>query len=150
MEGEKLLNSLIGKPLLKGKIQSFILEGEMSDLINVTFLYFDAWIRIVSTDEITNVIKETNSFDKITHYGDKNFYYPISLLELHFPKIKNYYGKKLLKWRELVFSKDTDMSYGINLYFEDNTNFIIRNQVYPNDENQYIFANSIPKDLIEK
>ena len=60
MEGEKLLNSLIGKSLLKGKIQSFILEGEMSDLINVTFLYFDTWIRIVSTDEITSIIKETN------------------------------------------------------------------------------------------
>ncbi len=150
MEGEILLNSFIGKSLLKRKIQSFVLEGEMSDLINVTFLNFDTWIQIVSTDDITSVRKENIAFDEITHYGDKDFYYPISLLELHFPKINNYYGKKLLKWRELVFSKDTDMSYGINLYFENNMNFIIHNQAYPIDENQYIFTNSIPKGLIEK
>ena len=150
MKGETLLNSLVGKSLLKGKVQSFVLNGEMIDLINVTFLYFDTWIKIVSTDEITSVIKETNSFNEITHYGDKNFYYPINSLELHFPKIKNYYGKKLLKWKELVYNKAQNMSYGINLYFEDNRNLIIHNQAYPIDKNQYIFSNTIPNDLIEK
>lgn len=150
MEGERQLNSCIGKSLAKGKIQSFILEGEMSDLINVTFLYFDTWIKIVSADEITSVIKENHSIDKITHYGDKDFYYPINLIELHFPKIKSYYGKTLLRWKELVLLKDTSMSYGINLYFDDDMNFIIHNQAYPIDKNQYLFTNTIPKDLIEK
>ena len=31
------------------------------------------------------------------------------------------------------------MSYGMNLYFEDNLNLIIHNQTYPIDENEYIF-----------
>jgi hypothetical protein len=42
------------------------------------------------------------------------------------------------------------MSFGINLYFEDNLNLIIHNQEYRIDENQYIFENKIPTDLIEK
>lgn len=91
-----------------------------------------------------------NSFDKITHYGDNFFYYPINPLEFHFPDIKNYYGKKLINWKELVFRNNENWSYGINLYFEDDLNFTIHNQAYPIDANQYIFSNSLPINLIEK
>ena len=55
MKGEKILNSVTNKSLQNGKIQSFVLKGELVDRINVTFLKFDKWIRIVSTDEITSI-----------------------------------------------------------------------------------------------
>jgi hypothetical protein len=150
MRGEEILNSVTNKPLQNGRIQSFVLKGELVDRINVTFLKFDKWIRIVSTDEITNVKIEEDSFEEIKSYGDKEFYYPIEPIEKYFSEFKKYTGKKLLNWKELVWKKDKEMSFGINLYFEDNLNLIIHNQEYRIDENQYIFENKIPTDLIEK
>ncbi|MEN8123037.1 MAG: hypothetical protein ABFS35_22050 [Bacteroidota bacterium] len=150
MEGEEILNSIIDKTLEDGRIQSFILNGELVDRINVTFLKFNKWINIVSTDEITTVRIEESSFENIKSYGDKKFYYPIEQTKIYFPEFEKYIGKKLFKWKELVWTKDKKLSFGINLYFENNLNLIIHNQDYPIDKNQYIFKNSIPKDLIEK
>lgn len=150
MRGSEILKSVIGKPLVNGKIQSFILDGELVDRINVTFLKFDEWIRIVSTDDMTWVALENNFFEDVNSYGDNKFYYPIDQIENHFSEFSKYKGKKLINWKELVWYKDEELSYGVNLYFENNLNLIIHNQVDPIDENQFIFQNQLPKDLIEK
>ncbi|MFL1895565.1 hypothetical protein ACJRPK_07670 [Aquimarina sp. 2-A2] len=150
MKGKKIIDSCIGKSLNTGKIQSFVLNGELIDKINVTFLKFDNWIKIVSTDEITTVENEDNSFDKINSYGDDEFYYPIEKIEIEFSDFKKYKGKRLLKWKELVWKNDSNMSYGINLYFENDLNLIIHNETIPDDKNKYIFENNLPKDLEEK
>ncbi|MFD1553168.1 hypothetical protein DNU06_17350 [Putridiphycobacter roseus] len=150
MKGEEIIGSCIGKPLYGGKIQSFVLNGELIDKINVTFLKFDKWIRIVSTDEITTVEHEDNSFDKINSYGDDEFFYPIEKIEIDFSDFKKYKGKELLKWKELVWKNDNKMSFGINLYFENDLNLIIHNETIPDNNNKYIFENNLPKDLIEK
>ena len=150
MKGKEIINSCIGKSLNAGKIQSFILNGELIDKINVTFLKFDKWIKIVSTDEITTVENEVDSFDKVKSYGDDEFYYPIEEIEIDFSDFKKYKGKQLLKWKELVWKNDSNMSYGINLYFENDLNLIIHNETIPDDKNKYIFKNNLPKDLIEK
>jgi hypothetical protein len=150
MKGKKIIDSCIGKSLNTGKIQSFVLNGELIDKINVTFLKFDKWIKIVSTDEITTVENEDNSFDKINSYGDDEFYYPIEKIEIEFSDFKKYKGKRLLKWKELVWKNDSNMSYGINLYFENDLNLIIHNETIPDDNNKYIFENHLPKDLVEK
>jgi hypothetical protein len=150
MKGKEIIDSCIGKSLNTGKVQSFILNGELIDKINVTFLKFDKWIKIVSTDEITTVENEVNTFDKIKSYGDDEFYYPIEEIEIDFSDFKKYKGKQLLKWKELVWKNDSDMSYGINLYFENDLNLIIHNETRPDDKNEYIFENKLPKDLIEK
>ena len=42
------------------------------------------------------------------------------------------------------------MSFGLNLYFEDNLNLIIRNHDYPQDKNEILFENVEFDDLKEK
>lgn len=150
MKGKEIIDSCIGKSLDTGKVQSFILNGELIDKINVTFLKFDKWIKIVSTDEITTVENEVDTFDKIKSYGDDEFYYPIEKIEIEFSEFEKYKGYKLLKWKELVWKNDSEMSYGINLYFENDLNFIIHNEKVLYEKNQYIFQNNLPKNLIEK
>ena len=149
MKGKELLKSVIGKKLESGWVQSFFLKGELVDKINVTFLKFDYWIRIVSTDEMTKLSIVEESIDKIGHFGDEEFKYPVEPIEKHFPEFEMYYGKKLLNFKELVLKKDEAMSFGLNLYFEDDLSYIIHNQDYPIDKNEYNFENQIPEDLKE-
>jgi len=54
MNGKEILDSMIDKRLKKGRIQSFFLNGELVDRINVSYLEFDNWISVVSTDEVAN------------------------------------------------------------------------------------------------
>jgi len=150
MKGIELLNEQIGKTLMDGCIQSFELNGELVDMINVTFLKFDDWIKIVSTDEQTNISLENMEFENIAKYGDDEFSYPISKIEKNFPEFKKYIGKRLIGINELVLSKNSNFSFGINLYFDNELNFIIHNQDYPIDKNEFIFENKVPNDLIEK
>ncbi|GEO23492.1 hypothetical protein [Cyclobacterium qasimii] len=151
MKGEDHLKKVIGRTLEDGRLQSFYLKGELVDRINVTFLKIgDCWLRVVSTDEMTNVKIEEDAIDEIEFYGDNEFKYPIELIDKHFPEFKKYIGKKLLDFKELVLKEAESMSFGINLYFEDNLNWVIHNQDYPIDRNVYYFNNKIPEDLKEK
>jgi len=152
MRGKEILNSIIGKRLKKGKIQSFFLERELVSKINVTFLEFDNWVSIVSTDEITTVRNEGKSIEIIKTFtsNDVEFSYPIQLTEILFPEFEKYIGKKVIEWKELVWKKDNELSFGINLYFENSLNLIIHNETIKDDNNEYIFENKLPKDLIEK
>lgn len=150
MKGEELIQSAIGQRLEEGKLQSFLLRGELIDRVSVTFLKFNKWIRIMSTDEMTQITKEENSFDQVKFYGDEEFKYPIDHIELHFPEFRKYIGKQLVGYKELVLKNNEYMSFGINLYFEDNLNFIVHNQNYPIDRNEYIFENLVPEKLKER
>jgi hypothetical protein len=150
MKGEELIKLAIGKKLKSGRVQSFFLKGELVDRIIVTFLKFDDWIRIVSTDEMTNLSLEDEAIDEVGYYGGDEFKYPVEPIEIHFPEFKKYIGKKLLAYKELISKKDKGLSFGLNLYFENDLNFVIHNQDYPIDMNEYFFENYIPEDLIEK
>lgn len=151
MRGKDILNKAIGEKLLDGHVQSFLLKGELVDQINVTFLNFgNGWLRVVITDEMTNVTLEEDDIDKIEFYGDDEFKYPVEPIEKHYPEFSRYIGKKLLNFKELVLKKAESMSFGMNLYFEDNQNWVIHNKDYPEDRNEYYFENKIPEDLKEK
>ena len=150
MNGKEILDSIINKRLKNGRIQSFFLNGELVDRINVTYLKFDNWISIVSTDEMTTIRKAEDSFESVKFYGDSEFNYPIEQTEIYFPEFEKYIGKIVVEWKELVWKKDNDLSFGINLYFENNLNLIIHNETIPDDKNEYIFENKLPKDLTEK
>ena len=150
MNGKEILDSIIDKKLKKGRIQSFVLNGELVDRINVTYLKFDDWISIVSTDELTTIRKAEDTFESTKSYGDREFNYPIKQTEIYFPEFEKYIGKKIIKWKELVWNKNNDFSFGVNLYFENNLNLIIHNEKIPEDKNEYVFENKLPKDLIEK
>ena len=152
MNGKEILDSMIDKRLKKGRIQSFFLNGELVDRINVSYLEFDNWISIVSTDEITTIRNSGKSIEEIKTFKNEGaeFSYPTELTEILFPEFEKYIGKKLVEWKELVWKKDNDLSFGINLYFENNLNLIIHNETIPDDRNKYIFENKLPKDLIER
>lgn len=53
-----------------------------------------------------------------------------------------------MDFKELVFKKSESMSFGLNLYFEDDLNFIIHDN--PADKNEYFFEKREFEDLIEK
>lgn len=149
MKGFSLLNDQIGRKLTDGRIQSFELKGELIDLINVTFLKFDNWVKIVSSEEETDISLENDEFGNISKYGDGEFIYPITKITKSFPEFNKYLGLRLIGFKELVWDENNDFSFGINLYFENELNFIIHNQVNPIEKNEFIFDNKVPNDLIE-
>ena len=151
MRGKEILNKAIGEELIDGRIQSFLLKGDLVDQINVTFLNFgNGWLRVVSTDEMTDVTLEEDDIEKIEFYGDDEFKYPVEPIEKHYPEFSRYIGKKLLNFKELVLKKEESLCFGVNLYFEDNQNWVIHNKDYPEDRNEFYFENKIPEDLKEK
>tara|TARA_B100000780_G_scaffold277674_1_gene248965 strand:+ start:300 stop:755 length:456 start_codon:yes stop_codon:yes gene_type:complete len=151
MKGEEHLKKVIGERLEDGRLQSFYLNGELVDRINVTFLKFgDSWLRLVLTDALTNIKIEEEAIDEIEFYGDDEFKYPIESIDKYFPEFKFYIGKKLLDFKELVLIENESISFGLNFYFENTKNWIIRNQDFPLDRNDYYFKNEIPEDLKEK
>jgi hypothetical protein len=140
MKGQEILQRHIEHRLTGGLIQSFELNKELSDLINVTFLKFeDQWTHIVSTDEMTTIRPQDNSIETTEFFGDEEFKYPIRPIATVFPDFNKYIGKKLLGFKELVLKDNETMSFGINFHFEDNLNFIIKNHDYPIDKNEYFF-----------
>ena len=150
MRGKEILNKAIGEKLIDGRVQSFLLKGELVDQINVTFMNFgNGWLRVVSTDEMTNITLAEDDIDKIEFYGDDEFKYPIEPIVKHYPEFNKYVGKKLLNYKELVLKKAESMSFGLNLYFEDNQNWMIHNKDYLEDRNEYRFEHEIPEGLKE-
>lgn len=140
MKGKDILQGHIGRRLTDGLIQSFELNEELSDLINVTFLKFDDhWTHIVSTDEMTTIRIEEKPIETTEFLGDEELKYPIRPITSVFPDFNQYIGKKLLGFKELVHKDKNTMSFGLNFYFESNLNFIIYNHDYPIDRNEYYF-----------
>jgi hypothetical protein len=142
MTGQEILQRHIGHELTGGLVQSFYLNKELSDLINVTFLKFDdEWVHIVTTDEQTTIQTHNNSIESTEFLvDDEEFKYVISQIKNVFPDFTKYLDKKLLGFKELVLKDNETMSFGLNLYFEDGLNFIIKNNDYPEDKNEYFFG----------
>ena len=151
MRGKEILDKAIGKKLLDGRVQSFVLKGNLVDQINVTFLNFgNEWLRIVCTDEITDIKIANDDISNINFFGDDEFKYPIEPISRYFPEFSRYIGKKLLNYKELVRKEAKSLSFGLNFYFENSKNWVIYNEEYPDEKNEYIFENKIPEGLLEK
>jgi hypothetical protein len=150
MKGNDILLEQLGKTLTEGRIQSFILNKKLVELINVTYLKFDVWIKIVLSEGETKVTLIENGFEKISAYGDEEYHYPITSIENNFPEFKSYIGRKLSAFKELAFNKNIEISTGLNLYFDNGINLIIYDEELPDlNMNSFIFENKIPIDSIE-
>jgi hypothetical protein len=150
MPGKENIERQIGRRLRDGQLKSLYENGEIVDLINGSFLKFDnEWIRIVCTDEQTIVDIEKTDIKEFNMQGGE-FEFRVQPIEKVFPDFKKYINKKLLGFKELVLKKSEFMSFGLNLYFEDNLNFIIRNHDYPRDKNEFHFEKVDFDDLEEK
>jgi hypothetical protein len=150
MNDTTVLEDLIGRVLCDGLIQSFELRGSLISQINVSFLKFNNWIRIVTSEGETTVSMEMRQIQSISELGDDEFKYPLTKLEDKFPEFKKYLGKRLIGFKELVFENNPALSFGLNLYFENDLNLIIFNTDYSTDDNEFIFFNRIPDHLKEK
>lgn len=151
MRGLEILQGHIGHILQDGLVQSFYLNDELVGLINVTFLKFNnEWIRVVTTDDMTKIKKEANEIENAKFfYMDGKFNYQLRPIGQIFPYFNKYINKRLVDFKELVLKKSEYMSYGVNLYFEDDLNFIIMNHDYPIDRNEYLFKKTEFVDLRE-
>jgi hypothetical protein len=151
MRGQEILKGLVGRNLTDGQVKSLYINGEPLNLINVSFLKFDKdWIRIVCTDEQTDIQFENedlNKFDLKTEDGAEFSVTPIGQL---FPDFNKYLNKRLLGFKELVLNKSEFMSFGLSLKFEGGLIFTIRNYNYPVDKNEYLFEKVDFDDLREK
>jgi hypothetical protein len=150
MRGQEILKRHVGHKLTDGLVMSFYNNNDLVNQINNSFLKFDSeWIRIVCTDEQTNIYNEVDDIYNFNLKTDDGFEFRVLPIGQLFPEFNMYFDKKLLGFKELVSNKWQDMSFGINLYFEDNLNFIIRNHDYPVDQNEYLFKDVKFTDLIE-
>ncbi len=151
MTGQEILQQHIGHKLTDGLVQSFYLNKELSDNINVTFLKFDnQWTQIVTTDEQTTIRTQDTSIENTESFGDEEFKYSIRQIINVFPDFTKYIDKKLLGFKELVLKDNETMSFGIKFYFEDGLNFVIKNNDYPADKNEYFFNIADFDGLTEK
>jgi hypothetical protein len=151
MTGQEILQRHIGHKLTGGLVQSFYLNKELIDTINVTFLKFDdQWTHIVTNDEQTTIRTQDTSIESTEFFGDEEFKYSIRQIENVFPDFTKYMDKRLLGFKELVLKDNETISFGLNFYFEDGLNFIIKNNNFPDDKSVYFFNNVNFDDLKEK
>ncbi len=151
MRGKELLDKSLGRKLIDARVETFLLNGRLIDPIIKTYLHFgETWISIVSTDDMTFLAQENNLLEYVEVSGNDTFKYPIESIEKRYPQVKRYIGKSLLNYKELVLKKEESMSFGLNLYFEENLNWVIYNTYDPENKNQYSFKNKIPRNLKER
>ncbi len=150
MQGKENIERQVGRRLSEGKLKSLCKNGKITNLINTSFLKFDnEWVRIVCTDEQTMIDIEKLDIQEY-NMGVSEFEFRVRSIEEVFPDFRKYRDKKLLGFKELVLKNSEFMSFGLNLYFENNLNFIIRNHDYPRDENEFHFEKVNFDELREK
>ena len=150
-KGLQILESQIGKKLENGLIQSFYLDSEIIDLVNVLYLKFDNWIQVTTTDETSIRKIEENYPEKISSWiTDDNvkFEYPMSEIEKMNSNFTSYKNKILTAFSELTEIKYNQITCGLKLYFENDLTLIIYSNA---EEETYLkFDGIIPNDMAEK
>ena len=148
--GIDILQKQIGKTLLEGRFQSFLFNKEVQSKINVTYLKFDKWLHIITSDETAILEIKTNEIEPIHSWKDENqetFEFPITNIEAEFPKFKNLIGKKLVNYSELVPLRTNDITIGIKFFFENGLTFTQYSDI--EDKQLYSFETEIPSHLRE-
>jgi len=149
--GIEILQKQIGKILLEGKFQSFVFNSEVQSKINVTYLKFENWLHITTSDETAIQELKTKDIEQIQTWKDESqatFEYPITNIETEFPEFKNLIGKKLLNYSELVTLSKNDITIGIQFFFENGLTFTQYSDI--EDRQLYSFETEIPNNLREK
>lgn len=120
-EGLKILLSQVGNELTDGKIQSFYLNNQLVDQVNVLFLKFEKWIHVCLTEELCSwQIKEIepNQIQSWQMSDGSKFEFPLVNLLDSTKNAQDLLGKRLTKVTELIDQK-TEVISGLKFYFED-------------------------------
>ena len=150
-KGAEILRTQIGKKLHGGLFQSFFLDGELIDNINVLYLKFEKWIHITTTDETAILEVQEKSPKQIIGWNDDNgvkFEYPLTDLSERFDEFKNYIDLELKGFTELVDKEFEGIACGLKLQFENRLTLTTYSN--PEEETFIIFNGKIPNDLKEK
>ena len=147
-KGKEILMSQIGQKLQDGIIQSFVLNGEIKDDVNVLYLKFNTWIRIVADDgtAISKVTDGPKATEPWIEKGDK-IAYPLTRIEEKFAQFRNYIGLTLMNCKELIVTEN-NISCGVKFIFENNNVFSVYSDTQ--DVSFILFDDTLPENITEK
>lgn len=149
--GDNLLKSKLGQAITDGIFQSYFFNKNLSDKINVTYLKFDKWLHLSTTDGTAILELEVDypkQIESWTNEENSTSSFTLTKIENEFPRFKEYIGQKLIKYSELVLLDSVSITCGLKFYFENDLFLILYSD---NDEKSYYsFDNIIPEFLKEK
>ena len=135
----------LGRPLVAARVKRLVLQGTLEPEPLITYLLFDQWLSIISTDEQTSIHIDPEP-PVGTKADDGGFAYRIEPIAEVFPEFEIYIGQPLKAISELVNSSG---SFGIKLYFANGRSFAVWNEDYPGDANHYLFGGQLPAVVVE-
>ena len=151
MKGKEILKRHIGHKLTGGLVQSFYLNNDLKDKINVTFLKFDdEWTHITTCEAETIIRTQDASIETTESFGDKEFNYPIRQIKNIAPDFSNCLRKTLMGFKELILKDNETVSCGLKFYFADDINFVIKNDNSQDGKSEYYFNSVNFDDIKEK
>lgn len=144
-----MLQKVVGKKLVESLVQSFYLNGELIDKVNVLFLKFDTWLHLTISDG-SLIIKELGverPTSKHFEVEPSAFQYsivdPVQIL----PEIATFYGDTVERVNRIVWREDDHYVCGLRLYFGNKKSLIV--QVDSEDFLHLSVDNEVYKDLKE-
>ena len=150
-KGHDILKKQLGLQLAGGIVQSYFYNGQLFNKINVTYLKFNSWLHITTSDEtaILEIVDDQPvKIESWTDNGNNTADYPLTKIYNEFPVFEKFIGKTLVDFSELVLPDDYEITCGLKLYFGNNDALILYTD---NDDNSYYsFDNKVPLELIEK
>jgi|GEM_PF-4688515 len=145
IKGVSALLAQLGRPLVAARVERLVLQGTLEPEPLITYLLFDQWLSIVSTDEQTSIHTAPEPLLGTTA-DDGGFAYRIEPTAEVFPEFELYIGQPLKAISELV---NPSGSFGIKLYFANGSSFAVWNEDHPIDVNHYLFDGQLPATVVE-
>ena len=147
--GHEILQKCIGQRLTNGIFESYYFNGQLSNKIHVTYLKFEKWLHITTTDFTAISEIETTELEQIkswTNEDNSRVEFPLTKIEIEFPLFKNLIGRVLIDFNEL-YPLEYDECVGLKFYFDNGLTLI---QYSDSEENSHFsFDNIIPLNLRE-
>ncbi|KQR95252.1 hypothetical protein ASG01_05230 [Chryseobacterium sp. Leaf180] len=150
MLGREILEQLVNSTLIAGTIKPYYYKNELIDLVHLTYLKFEKrWIEIAVIDEQTMIRLSDENVANYKYFNNEDYKYSAEDFQIVFPAFEKYIGKKLIKFAEMVSVKNKDLSFGVSLYFSDESVITIFNKDYSHDSNEIIFGKLNNPDYVE-
>ena len=146
--GLNIIKDKIGLKLTDGLIQSFIYNKQITDKINVTYLKFDNWVHITTTDETAVLAigeEHPTQIESWTEEDGNTADYPLTPIIEEYPDFSKFIGRTLTSVTELK-SRSNSLTCGIKLMFTDR---YILTYSDDNEQSYIVFDGPIPHELIE-
>ena len=145
--GEEIIQNCVGQILRDGMFDSYVFNGSLSNKINLTFLQFDNWISLDTSDWVAIHKTKENEMQEILSWVDSDnntIEFPRKLIESDYPNFRQFIGKKFLSFKELMLAPIGD-SCGLLLEFSESKFLVIYSD--SDEVTHYFFDKTIPDGL---